>query len=146
MPLKLTHPTVGEQCAAILKAEKQSATSAGRTMSWEEVANVIDDCVRTTPPPSKPKRAPKSFHPLFGDPLQIPPNPEWVTAYSAHIGYPVNGEAWCDSYAVKDWKVGRCRMKNWWAAARNWKVNKWGEGGIALTNGRAVKPKDYSRL
>lgn len=61
-----------------------------------------------------------------------PPSPQAVTDYSASIGYPLNGEAWCDSYAQKGWKVGRNPMKDWKAAVRNWKTN-----GYTLGNGHA---------
>ena len=70
----------------------------------------------------------------------IPPDPLDVEAYSASIGYPLNGKKWCDNYAQKGWVVsGRARMKDWRAAVRNWAANGWGqEGGIAL---RKVAPK-----
>jgi len=54
-----------------------------------------------------------------------PPKPEEVTEYSASIGHPMNGQAWCDSYAVKGWKVGKNVMKDWKAAVRTWKNNGW---------------------
>lgn len=61
----------------------------------------------------------------------IPPSPAEVEAYSASIGYPMNGQAWCDSYAQKGWLVGKAKMKDWKAAVRNWKVNGWRCGGPA---------------
>ena len=62
----------------------------------------------------------------------IPPKPEEVEAYSASIGYPLNGAAWCDSYAQKGWMVGKSKMKDWKAAVRNWKTNGWKpNGGLA---------------
>jgi len=54
-----------------------------------------------------------------------PPVPAEVSEYSRSIGYPLNGEAWCDSYAQKGWKVGKNTMKDWRAAVRNWKANGW---------------------
>jgi hypothetical protein len=54
-----------------------------------------------------------------------PPTPQEVEEYANSIGYPMNGEAWCDSYAVKGWKVGRNSMKDWKAAIRTWKNNNW---------------------
>ena len=56
------------------------------------------------------------------------PTPEEVTAYSASIGYPLDGNAWCDFYEAKGWMVGRTKMKNWQAAVRNWKSNGWTVG------------------
>jgi hypothetical protein len=55
----------------------------------------------------------------------VPPTPQEVEDYAQSIGYPMNGEAWCDSYAVKGWKVGKNVMKDWKAAVRNWKNQGW---------------------
>lgn len=63
----------------------------------------------------------------------IPPTPEEVTAYAAEIGYPLNGAAWCDSYAQKGWMVGKSKMKDWNAAVRNWKANGWQPTGATVT-------------
>lgn len=62
----------------------------------------------------------------FGDAKKIPPTPAQVTAYSASIDYPLEGAEFCDSYAAKNWMVGRVKMKDWKAAVRNWKRNGWG--------------------
>lgn len=62
-----------------------------------------------------------------------PPTAAEVTAYSAEIGYPLNGEAWCDSYAQKGWQVGKAKMKDWKAAVRNWKANGWTTGAATAT-------------
>jgi len=80
---------------------------------------------------------PKGGELPLGDKVDSPkrftaPTPQAVTDYSASIGYPLNGEAWCDSYAQKGWKVGRNPMKDWKAAVRNWKTN-----GYTLGNGHA---------
>ena len=67
----------------------------------------------------------------FGDRKKIPPTPEQVTAYSASIGYPMDGQAWCDSYAAKGWLVGKAKMKDWQAAVRTWRSNGYGaRGGV----------------
>lgn len=63
---------------------------------------------------------------------KIPPDPMEVTAYSAAIGYPMDGQAWCDHYAVKGWMIGSVRMKDWKAAVRLWKTNGWGQNGIVI--------------
>lgn len=55
----------------------------------------------------------------------VPPTPEEVAAYSKEIGWPMDGQAWCDSYAQKGWKVGKNTMKDWRAAVRNWKSQRW---------------------
>ena len=54
-----------------------------------------------------------------------PPAPADVEAYSKEIGWPMDGHAWCDSYAQKGWMVGKHKMKDWRSAVRNWKSNKW---------------------
>jgi hypothetical protein len=55
----------------------------------------------------------------------VPPTPDEVTEYSKQLGYPMDGQAWCDSYEQKGWMVGRSKMKSWKAAVRNWKTQKW---------------------
>lgn len=67
----------------------------------------------------------------------VQPTPQEVTEYSASIGHPMDGQAWCDSYTVKGWKVGKNVMKDWKAAVRTWKNNGWNP--VA-----SVKPKTQS--
>ncbi len=80
----------------------------------------------------------------YGDAKKIPPTPEQVAAYGAAIGYPLDGQDFCDSYESKGWKVGKVRMKNWQAAVRNWKSSGWGKliGPKAGPNG----PKDFTKF
>jgi hypothetical protein len=72
----------------------------------------------------------------------IIPTPEEVTAYAEEVGYPLNGAAWCDSYAQKGWMVGRSKMKDWRAAVRNWKTNGWKPNG-ATTTAQSQAQRDY---
>jgi hypothetical protein len=58
----------------------------------------------------------------------VPPSADEVARYAADIGYQLDGQAWCDSYAQKGWMVGRTRMKDWKAAVRNWKAHGWQTG------------------
>jgi hypothetical protein len=128
--------TLGQRAAEALKAAKIKAKDAGKELPWEEVAAIIDRCAGLSAPTSD-----------FGDRRKIPPTPEQVTAYSAAIGYPVDGQKWCDAYAVKGWKVGSARMKDWQAAVRNWKANGYGQNGIALDGAKpATKGRDYGRI
>ena len=84
----------------------------------------------------------------------IPPTPEQVTVYSAEIGYPMDGQAWCDSYAQKGWMVGKNKMRDWQSAVRNWKTNKWKPGepinGSSNNDGRNSRSfemrGDYSQI
>jgi hypothetical protein len=82
----------------------------------------------------------------FGNRKTIPPTPAQVTAYSASIGYPMDGEKWCDFYAAKGWSVGKNRMKDWQAAVRNWKTNHWGHGSVALTPRKPSAAQDYTKI
>ena len=61
----------------------------------------------------------------------VPPTAKEVTDYSREIGYPLDGQAWCDKYQQKDWMVGKTRMKDWKAAVRNWKSSGWATGPAA---------------
>jgi len=70
----------------------------------------------------------------------VPPSADEVKAYSAEIGYPLDGQAWCDSYAQKGWMVGKTKMKDWKAAVRNWKANGWKPNGGSGMNGHSTAP------
>lgn len=62
-----------------------------------------------------------------------PPSADEVAQYSQEIGYPLDGQAWCDHYASKGWVVGKhARMRDWRATVRNWKRNSWGGDGIKM--------------
>lgn len=115
-------------------AAKVAATREGRQLFAGDLAAIIRQFL-------KPDELPVGKL-AFGDPKKIPPSPEDVTAYSASIGFPLDGAAWCDSYAAKGWKVGKVRMTNWQAAVRNWKTHGWTPGGQST----ARQPKDYSKL
>lgn len=137
----MSSETLGQRAAAALKAAKVEAQTQNRTLSWSEVATIIDGCTVQAVPLDDPAK--------FGDRKKVPPTPEQVTAYSASIGYPMNGQAWCDSYEVKGWKVGKERMKDWQAAVRTWKANGYGKDGIALAGavgGKSAQPRDYRKL
>lgn len=135
-----TMPTPKEIAAAavaLLKSAKTKAIADGKTISWDEVGAIIEGaCALNGDKPAD-----------FGDRKKIPPTPEQVTGYSAFIGYPMNGQAWCDAYTQKDWKVGKTRMKDWQAAVRNWKTNGYGSDGVALAGTK--KPSEgrsYDKL
>jgi hypothetical protein len=71
-----------------------------------------------------------------------PPSDEEVTAYASSIGYPMNGQAWCDSYAQKGWMVGKSKMKDWKAAVRNWKAQGW-TPSVSTQQPRQPAPNSY---
>lgn len=136
---KLTPEQQADLCVEALKKAKTTAKVAGKDMTWPEVR-------ATLLPYLRPRASDASDSP-FGVATTIPPLPEWVTAYSASIGYPMDGQAWCDSYEQGGWKIKTKAMKNWQASVRTWKVNRYGQGGIALA-GAKTQPagKDYSKL
>lgn len=60
------------------------------------------------------------------------PTPQEVTDFSASIGYPMNGEAWCLHYECKGWVTsGSTKMRNWRAAVHKWKAEGWICGGAS---------------
>lgn len=141
----ISTPTLGQRAAAALKDAKVKAQSEGKTLSWSEVAAIIDRCTPATPAKADSSHS-KAISSAFGDRKAIPPTPEQVEAYSASIGYPMNGQAWCDCYEQKGWLVGRTKMKDWQSACRNWKTNDYAKGGIALNSTVNGKAKDYSKI
>jgi len=83
----------------------------------------------------------------FGNRRKVPPQPEWVEAYSASIGYPLDGAAWCDCYAAKGWSVGKKKMVDWQAAVRNWKTNDYAPDRMKKLGGKSAGTgKDYSKF
>lgn len=113
--------TIGQKAAEALKQAKIQANAEKRTLSWEEVAHIIDSCV-ALPGDSK---APEAD---FGDRKAIPPTPEQVTAYSASIGFDLDGRHFCDHYEAKGWLVGKTKMKDWQAAVRTWQRSGFSTG------------------
>ena len=49
-----------------------------------------------------------------------PPSHAEVTEYCTENGYHVDADAFIDFYQMKDWMVGKNKMKDWRAAVRNW--------------------------
>lgn len=151
MPVVPKGPVLYDFADVVLEALQREAiarAARGDRFPKADQARIIreQDALRLDKQARAPAAASKQAARPFGDPKQIPPQPEWVTAYSKAIGYPLDGVAWCDSYEVKGWEVGKSktRMKNWHAAVRTWKANKYGFGGIAL--GATKKDRDYSRV
>lgn len=48
------------------------------------------------------------------------PTPDEVGAFAADAGLSLDAERFCDFYASKGWTVGKAKMRDWKAAARNW--------------------------
>jgi hypothetical protein len=140
-----------------VKQRKAACQKQGRPFMMSELAPLVDSLLPAflerypyqnpaftleAPPVAK-----ESKSRPFGDPRGIPPSPADVTAYSASIGYPLNGQAWCDAYAVKGWKIKGQKMKDWQCAVRIWKTNRYGQDGIALSPAKvAPAQRDYSKI
>lgn len=56
----------------------------------------------------------------MSDPKLIPPSLAEVREFLASLGSAVDPERFYDFYESNGWKVGRTRMVNWHATARNW--------------------------
>lgn len=158
-----TAATFGQIAAAVIIKAKRTAEAEGRVYRQSDLAACIDALLpawleqhpRTAAPATFSLEAPPAGKEAkacpFGDPKKLPPTPAQVTAYSASIGYPMDGQAWCDAYAVKGWKIKSQPMKDWQAAVRTWKANRYGQDGIALktsTAPAAAQPAapQYSRI
>lgn len=57
-----------------------------------------------------------------------PPSVEEVVAYATEANLALDANRFCDYYASKGWLVGKARMKDWKAAARNWAARD--RGGV----------------
>ena len=53
-------------------------------------------------------------------PRFIPPIPQQVRDYAQEKGLALDADSFCDFYQSKNWFVGKTKMKDWKAAARNW--------------------------
>lgn len=58
------------------------------------------------------------------------PTPPQVSEYAESIGFALDGEAFCDFYESKGWKIGQTPMKCWQAAVRTWKRRQKADGTI----------------
>ena len=63
-----------------------------------------------------------------------PPSPQEVDSYIKGLGLSIDAERFCDFYASKNWMVGKSKMADWRAAARNW-----------ARRDRGVAPQEQSR-
>jgi len=67
----------------------------------------------------------------------VAPSVDEVREYAREAGLTIDAERFVDFYASKDWKVGKVRMKDWKAAARNANRDGW-----CVPNGKGLAPKD----
>ena len=95
----------------------------------------------TTTAPAAAPAATIAFDPAAsGKRRVIPPRPEWVSAYSASIGYRLDVLTFLDFYESKGWLVGKAKMKDWQAAVRTWRTRNPGD-----TTEASVR-RDYTRI
>jgi len=132
----------GTDCAEAIKQAKAIRERNGDSLTLLDAAKIIDDLYLERHPIALPTLFPVDSKPISG-PTDIPPTPESVSVYSASIGYPLDGQRWCDAYAQKGWLVGKVKMKNWQAAVRNWKWNDWASQGMKATPKTGT---DYSKF
>ena len=80
----------------------------------------------------------------------VRPTPQEVEEYALTIDYVIDGEAYCDFYASKGWKIGKSPMVDWKAAVRTWKrMDKKRHGQptpVAKCEGKTLKQKYLEEL
>ena len=116
-------PTFGQICVEAINL------AAHRPICGTQSARIIDLMLAEhlkTPP----QRGAKGVPGPFGDRRVIPPTPVQVWAYAASLGEPVvDGNAFCDFYTSKGWKVGKTKMVDWQAAVRTWRKSGYSANG-----------------
>jgi hypothetical protein len=130
-------PTLGQLIADAIFDAKKAGVMFSRDSLATEADRVHADWLKLPKFELEPE-CPKS---------QIPPTPNAVTYYSQSIGYPLNGDEFCDFYAQKGWVVGKAKMRDWQATVRNWKRENWGRK-ITATSSSALREKsrDYQSI
>ena len=124
---------------------EQVATSENRSADTQTDTQ-IDTQTDTQTDTQKPKGKGRKF---------APPNVDEIRAYIAQQNYTFDAESFYDFYQSKGWMVGKNKMKDWKAAARNWqrmeKQRRTGSYGIKqeqydrrrATEVTANGPEDY---
>lgn len=72
------------------------------------------------------------------------PTPQQVTEYAASIDFVLDGEAFCDFYESKGWKIGKSPMVDWKAAVRTWRRmdrKRYGQPTPVKHGGKSIKEK-----
>lgn len=90
--------------AEVSQSQPQEAQAEGRGQRAE--ADVL----------SLGKKEPKKTAPRF-----VRPTPTQVSDYGESISYTIDGQAFCDFYSSKGWRIGNTPMKDWRAAVRTWR-------------------------
>jgi hypothetical protein len=128
--------TLGQMCARVIQQQRTDMLAQGQVFTMKHVAQIIDQT--------------KKQIDLEHTGKNVPPPPDAVTAYSASIGYPLDGQKWCDAYELKGWLVsGKTKMKDWKAAVRNWKASGYGQGTITVAGFKTAineQKRDYTTI
>ena len=128
--------TLGQICARVIHQQRTDMLAKGQVFSMKHLAQIIDQTQKQID--------------LQNTGKDVPPSPDAVTAYSASIGYALDGQKWCDAYEMKGWLVsGKTKMKDWKAAVRNWKASGYGQGTITLAGFKTLKneqKRDYTTI
>ena len=69
----------------------------------------------------------------------VKPEPSEVSIYAKSIAFDLDGQHFCDHYESNGWRVGRNPMKDWKAAVRTWKKNKFENGGKNARTSESVR-------
>lgn len=122
---------------------RKTGVHVDKDMTLEVGAKIINAM-----PAPKAASTEKSADNPFGDRNEIPPSPELVTKYSASIGWPIDGNAFCDFYERKGWMVGRTKMKDWQAACRYAKREGYNFDKSSAAGRRTPEenPRDYTKF
>lgn len=119
----------GERCVERIRAQLSAGCLRWSQLNGEAVAKLINEQMEAEDIPAKLKRAQKRA-------AFVPPTPDEVTRYSAEIGWPMDGEAWCANYALKGWCTsGSTKMVDWKWAVKKWKSRGWkptAEGALTI--------------
>jgi hypothetical protein len=139
--------TFGTRCAELaqdlLHLPRVNIPKLAEIIDAERAALIERAKASSAPPPPPPTigSAAASTPEDFGNRKKIPPTPEQITRYCAHIGYPINGQEVWDFYESKGWKIGDNRMKDWQAACRTWRSR----GAGKLISNRTDTPPSSPR-
>ena len=126
--VSLRHDTITLQSRRLARRNKQREQGRKRAITHRSrKSNALSNASVTQEkhPPSISSSISSSISKPKTTTRFVPPAPEEVEAYSNEINYPMDGQAWCDSYEAKGWMIGNNKMKSWKAAARKWKSNRW---------------------
>lgn len=107
------------------EAESEAEKEQGSNESETPVSNIENGGLETSEPllykPSQDKPIQTRPEKEGGARARFrAPTPDEVRAFAEEAGLSLDAERFCDFYASKGWTVGKSKMRDWRAAARNW--------------------------